>query len=148
MKALVICLLACLTAYGDDDERSPLAGHSTHGAAFNEGPRQAAYLMDGMPNISFPVTTTNDFARKFFNQGVGQLHGFWYFEAERSFRQVALIDTNCAMAYWGMVMANTYNEKRAKQFIDRAVKMTNDLARREVLWIESLAKFYKKSSRS
>jgi hypothetical protein len=29
-----------------------------------------------------------------------------YFEAERSFRQAATIDPDCAMAYWGMTMAN------------------------------------------
>src|SRR5262245_6419154 len=63
-------------------------GHSIHGEAFDEGPRQAAYLMPGMPQLDFPVTTTNLEAQKFFDQGVGQLHGFWYFEAERSFRQV------------------------------------------------------------
>jgi peroxiredoxin len=147
MKTLLafgIVLLA-LATYADDDEPELRAGHSAHGEAFNEGPRQAAYLMEGMPDIDFPVTTTSPEAQKFFNQGVGQLHGFWYFEAERSFRQVAALDTNCAMALWGMAMANTSNEKRAKGFIDKAVKMTNDLSRHECLYIESLAKFYKKT---
>ena len=50
------------------------------------------------------------------------MHGFWYFEAERSFRQVAALDPDCAMAYWGMAMANANNEKRAKAFIEEAVK--------------------------
>ena len=82
------------------------AGHSAHGEAFNEGPRQKAYLMGTTGAVDFAVSTVNAEARKFFNQGVGQLHGFWYFEAERSFRQVAAIDPECAMAYWGMAMAN------------------------------------------
>lgn len=143
MKQLLVLVLAlALPVFADDDERSPLAGHSMHGNAFNEGPRQAAYLMDGMPDISFPVSTTNDLAQKFFNQGVGQLHGFWYFEAERSFRQVAMLDTNCVMAYWGMAMANVNNGKRAREFMTNAVTRTNGLARREVLYIDSLAKFY------
>ena len=126
------------------DEESTLAGHSFHGDAYDEGPRQAAYLMDGMPRILFPVTTTNALAQKFFNQGVGQLHGFWYFEAERSFRQVAMLDTNCIMASWGVAMANVYNEKRAREFTKQAVARTNSvsLSRRELLYIESLAKFY------
>lgn len=143
MKLLLVCLLAAVPpVWGDEDERSPLAGHSTHGNAFNEGPRQAAYLMEGMPEISFPVSTTNDLAQKFFNQGIGQLYGFWYFEAERSFRQVAKLDTNCVMAYWGMAMANVNNGKRAKEFITNAVARTNGLPRREVLYVQSLAKFY------
>ncbi len=98
--------------------------------------------MAGMPDIDFPVTIANPEGQKFFNQGVGQLHGFWYFEAERSFRQVAVLDTNCVMAYWGLAMANVYNEKRARQFVERAVKMTNGIPRREFLYVESLAKFY------
>src|SRR5688572_22087875 len=142
MSSTLVLVLLAVAAFGDD-EGALRAGHSAHGEAFNEGPRQAAYLMEGMPDIDFPVTTSSAEAQKFFNQGVGQLHGFWYFEAERSFRQVASLDTNCVMALWGMAMANTSNEKRAKEFIENAAKRTNDLSRRECLYIESLAKFYK-----
>ena len=129
-----------------DDDVKP--GHSLHGEAFNDGPRQAAYLMEGMPKIDFPITTKAKEAQAFFNQGVGQLHGFLYFEAERSFRQVGMLDTNCAMAYWGIAMANVQNESRAKQFIEKATKLTNDLGRRELLYVDSLANFYLKKSRS
>ena len=68
------------------------AGHSQHGQAFNEGPRQQAYLMSGTGAVHLAVTTSNPTAQKFIDQGVGQLHGFWYFEAERSFRQAAMLD--------------------------------------------------------
>ena len=70
------------------DPSGPPPGHSNHGEAFNKGPRQAAYLMGTTSNVSFPITTNSAEAQAFFNQGVGQLHGFWYLEAERSFRQV------------------------------------------------------------
>ncbi len=129
-------------ARGDSPTAAGAFGHSVHGEAFDEGPRQAAYLIRGMPDIAFPVTTTNLAAQQFFNQGVGQLHGFWYFEAERSFRQVAKLDTNCVMAYWGMAMANVVNETRAKSFMEKAVMLTNGVARREHLYLDSLAKFY------
>src|SRR5205823_425487 len=36
----------------------PAAGHSIHGEAFNEGPRQAAVILPGMGKIDFRVTTT------------------------------------------------------------------------------------------
>src|SRR4026207_13708 len=124
-----------------DGDETTKAGHSLHGEAFNEGPRQAAYLMDGMPKIDFPAATQSKEAQAFFNQGIGQLHGFWYFEAERSFRQAAMLDTNCAMAYWGMAMANVGNAKRAKPFIEKATTLTNGLGRREFLYVQSLAKF-------
>ncbi len=56
----------------------------------------------------------------FFDQGVCQLHGFWYFEAERSFRQVAAVDPDCAMAYWGMARANTLNEEASTRLYRRS----------------------------
>ncbi len=127
---------------GTSDADSVAAGHSLHGEAFNQGPRQSAYLMEGMPKIHFPITTKVPLAQQFFLQGVGQLHGFWFFEAERSFRQVAALDTNCAMAYWGMAMANVNNSKRARDFIQRAAQLTNGLSGRETLWIAAVAKLH------
>ena len=124
------------------EKTGPAAGHSMHGEVFNEGPRQRAYLMGGTSNVHFPVTTPVPLAQKFFDQGVGQLHGFWYFEAERSFRQVAALDPDCAMAYWGMAMANANNDKRAKSFIKKAQEKNGNASPREVAWIEALAATY------
>ncbi|MCA8988517.1 MAG: redoxin domain-containing protein [Planctomycetaceae bacterium] len=118
-----------------------LAGHSFHGEVFNEGPRQKAYLMGGTGNVTFPVSTNDALAQQFFNQGIGQLHGFWYFEAERSFRQVAMLDANCAMAYWGMAMANIENDERAAGFIKEAVERKEKASKREQLWIDGLDKY-------
>ncbi|MBI3837031.1 MAG: alkyl hydroperoxide reductase, partial [Planctomycetia bacterium] len=119
-----------------------LPGHSLHGEAFDEGPRQKAYLMPGTGDVHFLVTTKVPMAQQFFDQGVGQLHGFWYFEAERSFRQVAALDPNCAMAYWGVAMANANNEKRAKGLIEIAVQKKAAASLRERAWIEALAASY------
>ncbi len=123
-------------------------GHSNHGGAFNEGPRQRAYLMKGMPQIDFPITTNSQLAQKFFNQGVAQLHGFWYFESERSFRQAAAIDPDCAMAYWGMAMSNVNNEKRAREFAANAAKRKPKITWRESQWIDSLDRYFKEDGRS
>jgi len=122
----------------------PLAGHSNHGEVFNEGPRQGAVLMGGTGAVHFQITTSKQEAQKFFNQGVGQLHGFWYFEAERTFRQVLKIDPECAMAYWGLAMANFKNKERATDFINKASEMDDKVSTREKAWIASLAKFYEK----
>lgn len=118
------------------------AGHSSHGEVFNEGPRQKAYLMGNTGNVSLKITTRAPEAQKFFDQGLGQLHGFWYFEAERSFRQAAALDPDCAMNYWGMAMANRENEKRGKAFSDEAVKRKAQASPRETAWIQALADFF------
>jgi hypothetical protein len=69
-------------------------GHSTHGEAFDDGPRQQARLMGGTGRVHLEITCDVPGAQEMFDQGLGQLHGFWYFEAERSFRQVAMLDPN------------------------------------------------------
>jgi peroxiredoxin len=124
-----------------DQTALPPAGHSIHGEAFNEGPRQKAYLMGGTGNVHLEITTKVPQVQKFFDQGVGQLHGFWTYEAERSFRQAAMLDPDCAMAYWGMAMANFTNTKRAKEFINKAVDKKSTAGRREQLWIDGLSEY-------
>jgi len=121
---------------------APPAGHSIHGEVFNEGPRQKAYLMGTTGNVSLLITTRSPQAQEFFNQGLGQLHGFWYFEAERSFRQAAALDPECAMAYWGMAMANRLNEGRGKKLCDEAVQRKGAACPREVRWIDALADYF------
>lgn len=123
----------------------PAAGHSVHGEAFNEGPRRKAEIKRGMGKVDFALTTRSEDARDFFNQGIAQLHSFYYLEAERSFRQAALLDPDCALAYWGMAMANVYNEKRARGFLAEANKRADKvpITRRERLYLEALGNSYK-----
>lgn len=109
-----------------DETESVVPGHSHQGDSFNEGPRQASVLIEGTGKVSIPIKTTWQDGQAFFNQGLGQLHGFWYYEAERSFRQIAANDPNCAMAYWGMAMANWENPERAKGFIAKAKALSTN----------------------
>ncbi len=127
---------------GQEASEDPAYGQSAHGEAFNEGPRQAAVRIPGTGEVHFPITTSIPAAQEFFNQGVGQLHGFWDFEAERTFRQVAALDPDCAMAFWGMAMANFSNAKRAKEMIDEATERIETVDAREKRWIEAVSKYF------
>lgn len=118
-------------------------GHSIHGESFNEGPRRRLPLTPGCGDVSFPVTTSSKEAQEFFNQGIAQLHGFWYWEAERSFRTVLQLDPACTMAHWGMAMANLENEERARKLIAKAEGAAVDkLTPREKAWMEAAKKFF------
>jgi peroxiredoxin len=122
---------------------SPAPGHSLHGETFSAGPRRRLPLTPGCGVVRFPVTTASPEAQSYFEQGVGQLHGFWYWEAERSFRTVLQIDPACVMAHWGMAMANIQNEARARQIIARATGPAFDAATpREKAWIEAAKKLF------
>ena len=122
-----------------------LAGHSWHGEAFNEGPRQEAVFIEGTGDVHFPCTCSGEHAetvQRFIDQGVGQLHGFWYYEAERTFRQAAMLDPDCAIAYWGMAVANVENLERAAGFIKEAKERKERVTRREQLYIDAYNAYF------
>ncbi len=75
-------------------------------AAVSPSPPPATQLMDGMGPVDFPITTNSERAQAFFNQGVAQLYGFWFPEAERSFIEAARLDPGAAMAFWGIAMTS------------------------------------------
>jgi peroxiredoxin len=122
---------------------APAPGHSLHGEAFNDGPRHHAYLMPGQGKVHFPVTTSKPEAQAFIDQGVAQLHTFYYFESERSCREAARLDPSCAMAYWGMAMSNVNNPRRARGFLKEARQRAGNISRREKLYLDALDAFFK-----
>ena len=141
LVAALISFSFYLGAEEKKENSKPAPGHSHIGESFDEGPRQAATKIEGTGNVSFPVTTNWVKGQAMFNQGMGQLHGFWYYEAERTFREIASRDPNCAMAYWGMAMANWGNTKRAKGFIAKASELKEKITAREKLYISAQEAF-------
>ena len=140
--ALALPFLTLLLVAQEDAQET--YGHSRHGTTFDEGPRSAAYLMPGLGDaVHFPVEGISARAQQFFDQGITQQHGFWHFEAERSFRQVAKLHPDCAMAYWGMCRANDENAERAAGFIANAVARSADCCEREQQWIDAWARYYR-----
>jgi hypothetical protein len=141
-SVLLLALLLSSALLGDDPPRLP-PGHSIHGEAFDDGPRQQATRMEGVGDVRFPATAANPEAQAFIDQGVAQLHSFYYFEAERSFRQAALLDPACPMAYWGMAMANQNNGKRARAFLDKAAARREKATDRERRYIDALSEYHR-----
>ncbi|MEI6713783.1 MAG: redoxin domain-containing protein [Verrucomicrobiota bacterium] len=149
MKGCVPLLMVCLGLLSSqsglaDGGHSPAEGHSLYGEAFNEGPRQAAVLLEPeeVGRVQFPVSTSSTRAQQFFNQGVAQLHSFWFYEAERSFRQVLTLDANCGMAYWGLAMANRNNPKRAREFLDKVERVRERMTPKELRWVDAFRPFF------
>ena len=81
-------------------------GHSAHGSAFDEGPRQRPVRLQGIGKVHFPITTTVPEVQEWFNQGMALMHSFWFYEAERAFRWCLKLDPNCTMAYWGLAQTH------------------------------------------
>src|SRR5947207_2249403 len=129
-----ILLLAIAAAYGADAYKE---GHSHQGDAFDSGPRQKPWVITGIGQAHFPITSKNPEVQKWFDQGVALLHSFWYYEAERAFRWCLKLEPENAMAYWGL--ARSASGDRGTDFLREAVKRKDKVTERERLYIEALA---------
>src|SRR4051812_22874793 len=63
-------------------------------------------LFQGLGKHTRKVTTSSPVAQRYFDQGLAFVYGFNHDEAIRSFKQAAEIDPQCAMAHWGVALAN------------------------------------------
>lgn len=116
-------------------------GHSAHGAAFDVGPRRQPWKMDGIGSCHFPITSTHPEVQEWFDQGIALLHSFWYFEAERAFRWCLKLDSECAMAYWGLARAAASwggaNSDRVQEVLKEASLRKDQVTERERRYIEA-----------
>jgi tetratricopeptide (TPR) repeat protein len=74
--------------------------HHHHGA--ESGDADAAIEKFG--TIHMPISCEASLQAP-FERGVALLHSFWYEEATKQFEAIAKADPNCAMAEWGLAMA-------------------------------------------
>ena len=114
-------------------------------------PGQIAPRLQNLGDHKFPVTTSSARAQLFFNQGMMLTYGFNHAEATRSFREVARLDPNCAMAYWGMALVLGPNinmamapqaEPQAYDLIQKAVALKKYASDKERAYIDALAVRY------
>ncbi len=112
-------------------------GHSEHGEAFDEGPRQRPWKVEGIGKTHFPITTSVPEVQEWFDQGHTLLHSYWFPEAERAFRWCLKLDPECAMAYWGLYRCAQNDEKRAAAFLREASKRKDRVSERERMYIQA-----------
>jgi hypothetical protein len=100
-------------------------------------------------NVTFK-TTCSGAVQKELSRAVAMMHSFWYGEAEKAFKRIAAKDSSCAMAHWGVAMANyhplwappTPDELRnGKAAAEKAMSM-NAGSDRERAYIEAVNAFY------
>src|SRR5262245_27368053 len=81
-------------------------------------PLLPAKILPGMGDTrNFPVTTSSEEARKFFLQGVSQIHSFWFQESERSCTQAVQLDPDFAMGYWCIALSAASDYRPAFQLL-------------------------------
>ena len=115
VRRVVAALSCCLLAASGRTQTKPEADLCA--VVPGAQPLLPAKLMEGMGVTNMPVTTKSEEARKFFNQGVSQVHSFWFLESERSFLQAATLDPEMAMAYWGIAVSASGDHRPAFQHL-------------------------------
>jgi tetratricopeptide (TPR) repeat protein len=58
-------------------------------------------LWSGLGSIAYKVTTANEKAQAYFDQGLRLAYAFNHGEAQRAFRKAQKLDPECAMCFWG-----------------------------------------------
>ena len=58
-------------------------------------------LWGGLGSITYKVTTANERAQAYFDQGLRLAYAFNHGEAQRAFRMAQKLDGDCAMCFWG-----------------------------------------------
>jgi tetratricopeptide (TPR) repeat protein len=113
--------------------------------------KKQAPLFDNLGTLDFQITTDSELAQRYFNQGIILAYGFNHEEAFRSFEEVARLDSNCAMAYWGMayVLGPNINlpmdagvVHSAYEAIQKAISLLDNETQREKDYVMALSKRY------
>jgi hypothetical protein len=63
--------------------------------------KQISPLFDNLGNLHFSISTKNQRAQAFFDQGLKLSYAFNHAEAHRSFMEASRLDPDAAMTYWG-----------------------------------------------
>ncbi|HEX2885459.1 tetratricopeptide repeat protein [Vineibacter terrae] len=58
-------------------------------------------LWEGLGGVTYRITTANELAQSYFNQGLRLAYAFNHSEAQRAFRKAQKLDPECAMCFWG-----------------------------------------------
>jgi tetratricopeptide (TPR) repeat protein len=131
-----------------ESSESAASSHGTHGAVS----QRPVELLAGLGDVHLPITTDDELAQAFFDQGMALLYGFNHDEAARSFRRASELDPDAAMPWWGLALAigPNYNDTavdagRARATYDAvqaALDRAPNASKREQQYIRAIARRY------
>ena len=140
---IIGCCFVCIALVAQADRRAGAQEVNQQG--------RIAPVLAGLGDHHHPVTTKSKEAQQFFDQGLRLSYAFNHAEAIRAFRQAALLDPACAMAYWGHALALGPNinaamsreaENEAVEVLQKALMLRPKVSQKERDYIDALAKRY------
>jgi tetratricopeptide (TPR) repeat protein len=108
-------------------------------------------LWTGLGSVTYKISTTNERAQAYFDQGLRLAYAFNHGEAQRAFRMAQKLDPNCAMCFWGeaLVLGPNINLPMQEDALapayaaaQKAKALAGDASPREQALINALAARY------
>jgi tetratricopeptide (TPR) repeat protein len=149
VAALVVVAVAAGFYYGRPEQARPVPPPASAAVEL-----VGATLLEGLGDYSFPVTTSNPEAQRWFNQGLMLAYGFNHDAAERSFIKATELDPGCAMCWWGSSLVlgphvnsgmEPANNAKAWTRLQTAVALAPQATEREQAFIRALSARYVES---
>ncbi|MBW4636596.1 MAG: tetratricopeptide repeat protein [Iphinoe sp. HA4291-MV1] len=119
---------------------------------YNSKETRPISLVSGLGTLHHPVSTNNPEAQRFFDQGLTFIYAFNHNDAFRSFKCAAELDSQLAMAYWGIALSlgshinivdvDPLRAKAAYEAVEKASFLASKATENERAYIEALAKRY------
>ncbi len=113
---------------------------------------RTAPLLEGMGDLHWRISSDSELAQQYFDQALTLAYGFNHLEAERSFREAARLDDDCAICFWGaaLVLGPNINdpvptadrELKAYETLGEAVARSEHASEKERALIEALQARY------
>ena len=114
-------------------------------------------LFNDLTKSSFPLTTRNPRARRYFSQGLLFNYGFNHSGAVRSFREAQRLDRDCAMCWWGEALAlgpninapmDSRDRNAALDAADKAMALRAQASPLERALVEAVTKRYSRDPKA
>ena len=108
----------------------------------------------GAGNYTWTISTKNDSAQFYFNQGINMYYSFHIIEAMASFKKAAKFDPDCGMLYWAQALAYGPNindlgyaaSPEALEAAGKAIKFCNTCTKKEAMLIQAQRARYSANS--
>ena len=95
--------------------------------------KQISPLFNNLGNLHFSISTKNERAQAFFDQGIKLSYAFNHAEAHRSFMEASRLDPNSAMTYWGEAFTLGPNINDPLPLEERKIKINIAIAKAKQL---------------
>ena len=114
--------------------------------------QQVSPLFENLGNLHFKITTTDEKAQTFFDQGLKLTYAFNHAEAHRSFVEASRLDPKSPMTYWGQAYTLGPNindnfpdderKKKSNSALAKAMEFSAHATKKEQALIKALTSRY------